>query len=241
MTTRNDYRQRRLPGTQLLRERPELDRPLARLAAVGASALSDAETLALIVVGNADPDAVARCQEALAIVGGWLGLQRASLAELRALPGLSALRAARLKAALDLGRRVSEEQLERAQIKSPADAATLLQPAIGDKDQEHLVVLVLDTKNRLIGGIHTVYIGSVNSTMIRVGEVLRPAIRLNATSILIAHNHPSQDPTPSPEDILITRQIVEAGKLMDIEALDHLVVCSSRYVSLRERGQGFKS
>jgi DNA repair protein RadC len=239
MTTRNDYRQRQLPGTATLRERPELDRPLARLATVGAGALSDAELLALLVVGNADPDAVARCQQVLAICGGWLGLQRASLAELKSLPGLSALRAARLKAALDLGRRMSEERLERAQIKSPSDAAILLQAAIGDKDQEHLVVLVLDTKNRLLGGIHTVYIGSVNSAMVRVAEIFRPAIRLNAASILIAHNHPSQDPTPSPEDVLITRQVVEAGKLMDIEALDHLVVCAGRFVSLRERGLGF--
>jgi DNA repair protein RadC len=241
MTTQSIYRQRPLPTLRPVRERANPDRPVARLQAAGVPALSNAEVLALITAGNADAADVALCQQALTTFDGWLGLQRASLAELACLPGMTDLRAARLKAALDLGRRVCEERYERAQIKSPADAATLLQAAIGDKDQEHLVVLVLDTKNRMLGGVHTVYIGSLNSALVRVGEVFRPAIRLNAASILVGHNHPSQDPTPSPEDILLTRQIVEAGKLMDIEAVDHLVVCATRYVSLRERGLGFPS
>jgi DNA repair protein RadC len=101
-------------------------------------------------------------------------------------------------------------------------------------------VACLDTKNRLLK-IAKVYRGSVNTAQIRVGEVFKDAVRLNATSVIIAHNHPSLDPTPSPEDILLTRQIVEAGKLLDIEALDHLVVAGGRYVSLRERGLGFSS
>lgn len=105
-------------------------------------------------------------------------------------------------------------------------------------DQEELWVACLDTKNRLVK-VAKVYRGSVNTAMIRVGEVFKEALRLNAASIVVVHNHPSTDPTPSPEDILVTRQIVEAGKLLDCEVLDHLVIASSRYVSLRERGLGF--
>lgn len=107
-------------------------------------------------------------------------------------------------------------------------------------DQEELWVACLDTKNRLIK-IAKVYRGSVDTAMIRVGEVYKEALRLNAASIVVAHNHPSTDPTPSPEDILVTRQIVEAGKLLDCECLDHLVLAGNRFVSLRERGLGFAS
>ena len=105
-------------------------------------------------------------------------------------------------------------------------------------DQEELWVAALDTKNRLIK-VSKVYRGSVNTAMIRVGEVFKEALRVNATSIIVAHNHPTSDPTPSPEDILVTRQIVEAGKLLDCECLDHLIIAGGRYVSLRERGLGF--
>lgn len=105
-------------------------------------------------------------------------------------------------------------------------------------DQEELWVACLDTKNRL-QKIAKVYRGSVNSAQIRVGEIFKEAIRLNAPAIVVAHNHPSLDPSPSPEDILITRQIVDAGKLLDIDTLDHLVIGGNRFVSLRERGLGF--
>jgi DNA repair protein RadC len=128
----------------------------------------------------------------------------------------------------------------RLQIKSPADVAQLFMVEMMALDQEELWVACLDTKNRLIK-IAKVYRGSVDTAMIRVGEVYKEALRLNAASIVVAHNHPSTDPTPSPEDILVTRQIVEAGKLLDCECLDHLVLAGNRFVSLRERGLGFAS
>jgi DNA repair protein RadC len=110
---------------------------------------------------------------------------------------------------------------------------------MGHLDQEHLVVITLDTKNRILSK-ETLYIGNVNTSVIRISEVLRPAIRQNAPAILISHNHPSGDPSPSPEDVHITRQIVEAGRLMGIEVLDHLIIGQQRYVSLKERGLGFE-
>jgi DNA repair protein RadC len=107
-------------------------------------------------------------------------------------------------------------------------------------EQEHLRVLYLDTRNRLIGS-ETVYIGSLNAAHIRVSEVFREATRCNCAAIIVAHNHPSGDPTPSPEDVEVTRQLVAAGDLLDIELLDHLIIGRQRFVSLRERGLGFAS
>jgi len=127
---------------------------------------------------------------------------------------------------------------ERPSINSPADGAELLKPFIGNLDHEQLWVIVLDRRNRVVQLVR-LYQGSVNSSQVRVGEVFRQAIIEQASAILIAHNHPSGDPTPSPDDVAVTRAIVQAGKLLDVEVLDHIVVCSDRHISLKERGLGF--
>jgi DNA repair protein RadC len=127
---------------------------------------------------------------------------------------------------------------ERPSINSPADAAELLKPFIGNLDHEELWVIVLDRRNRVIQLVR-LYQGSVNSSQVRVGEVFRQAIIEQASAIILAHDHPSGDPTPSPDDVAVTRAIVQAGKLLDIDVLDHLVICADRHVSLKERGLGF--
>jgi DNA repair protein RadC len=127
---------------------------------------------------------------------------------------------------------------ERPSINSPADAAEILKPFIGNLDHEELWVLVLDRRNRVIQLVR-LYQGSVNSSQVRVGEVFRQAIIEQASAVIISHNHPSGDPTPSPDDVAVTRAINQAGKLLDIDVLDHLVICSDRHVSLKERGLGF--
>jgi DNA repair protein RadC len=127
---------------------------------------------------------------------------------------------------------------ERPSIGSPADAAELLMPFIGNLDHEELWILVLNRRNKVIQLVK-LYQGSVNASQVRVGEVFRQAIIEQASAIIIAHDHPSGDPTPSPDDVAVTRAIVQAGKLLDIDVLDHLVVCTDRYVSLKERGLGF--
>lgn len=127
---------------------------------------------------------------------------------------------------------------EGYQIKSPADVAALFMVEMCNFDQEHLRTVLLDNKNR-VQDIVTVYVGSVNTAMVRIGELYKDAVRRNSTAIILAHNHPSGDPTPSPEDILVTRQVVEAGNLLDIQCLDHLVIGKGKYVSMRERGLGF--
>jgi DNA repair protein RadC len=125
----------------------------------------------------------------------------------------------------------------RTQITSPADLAGLLMVQMAGYDQEHLITVLLDSKNR-VQKIHTVYRGTLDSAAIRVAEVFKEAIRCNSAAIIVAHQHPSGDPTPSSEDILVNRQIVEAGKLLDIQLVDHLVIGSGQFVSMRQKGVG---
>ena len=213
------------------------ERPVERLISCGTAALSDAELLAVLFSGGRQPAALA--QRLIAAFGGWPGLQRASLEELQAVPSLGRARAAQVKAVLEIARRVLLAQPgERLQIKSPADAAQLLMVEMSALDQEELRVVLLDTKNR-VQKVHTVYRGSLNSSMVRVAEVYKEAIRHNSAAIIVAHQHPSGDPTPSPEDVMVTREIIAAGKLLDIDCLDHLVLGHGRFVSMRERGLAF--
>jgi DNA repair protein RadC len=219
-----------------IRELPLHERPASRIADRGPDVLSDAELLAL-VSGQQDLEVCAQC---LRDYHGWVGLLRADIRAVAASIG-TPRKAASIKAALEIGRRLASAGYEdRFQVRSPADVAKLFMSEMLSLDQEELWVAALDTKNRLLR-VSKVYRGSVNTALIRVGEVFKEALRLNAAAIVVVHNHPSTDPTPSPEDILVTRQIVEAGKLLDCEVLDHLVIAASRYVSLRERGLGFSS
>jgi DNA repair protein RadC len=159
--------------------------------------------------------------------------------ELAKVKGISQSTAIRIKAALNLGLRLSLPTEERPSINSPADAAALVQSEMGLLEKEHLRVLLLDRRNRVLDIIE-VYHGSVSSSQVRVGEVFQPAIARMASAIVVCHNHPSGDPTPSPDDVAVTRAIVQAGKLLDIELLDHIVIGGQgKWVSLKERGLGF--
>jgi DNA repair protein RadC len=185
------------------------------------------------------PDALTLSQEILTCFG-FSGLLNASVAELCAIDGIGPARAAQIKAALELGKRLlvtSPE--EKPQIKSPADAANLLMLEMCSLEQEQLRVVLLDTRNRVIA-IRTLYVGNLNTSVVRVGEIFRQAIKANAAAIIIVHNHPSGDATPSPEDVAVTAEIVQAGQMLNIEVLDHLIIGQQRFVSLKERGLGFK-
>lgn len=216
------------------------DRPRERLVKLGPQALSNAELMAILLrVGVRGENAVQVGQRLLQKFGGIRGLHRASLAEVQDQHGLGAAKAATIKAAIELGRRLTiESPEERPTIHSPADAAAMVQYEMAALEQEHLRVIVLDTRNHVIE-IVELYHGSLNASVVRVGEVFKPAIRHNAASILVVHNHPSGDPTPSPDDVIVTRSLVEAGKLLDIEVLDHLVIGQGKFVSMKESGLGF--
>lgn len=216
------------------------ERPRERLQYYGPTALSNAELLAILLrVGTPGENVVALSTRLLTQFGGLGGLARASFGELATIKGLGTAKTAQLKAAIELGRRLLVTSPDaRPQITSPLDAANLLMLEMGSLEQEHLRTLLLDTKNRVLAS-PTVYVGNVNASIIRVSEIFREAVRENATAIIVAHNHPSGDPTPSPEDVQVTRSIVEAGSLLGIDVLDHLVIGHQRFVSLKERGLGF--
>ncbi len=218
----------------------EDNRPRERLAALGPQALSPAELIAILLrVGVPGENAVQVGQRLLQDFGGISGLHRASLEELTNQHGIGAAKAAQIKAAIELGRRLAvESPQERQAINSPEDAANLVRYEMSALEDEHLRVILLDTRNHVLD-VPEVYHGSVNASQVRVGEVFKDAIRRNAAALIIVHNHPSGDPTPSPDDLVVTRACVEAGQLLDIEVLDHLVIGQGRYVSMKERGLGF--
>ncbi len=223
-----------------IKDLPPSERPRERLLARGAADLTTPELLAIILrTGLQSENAVAVAQRLLARFGGLVGLARALPAELCAERGLGAAKAAQLLAALELGRRLAAARPEdRAQVRSPADAAAVLME-MGLLEQETVRVVLLDARNHVLA-VREVYKGAADRATIRIGEVFREAIRSNAVAVVIAHNHPSGDPSPSADDVRITEQIVEAGKLLSIEVLDHLVIGRDRYVSLRERRLGFR-
>lgn len=218
----------------------ESDRPRERLASLGPQALSNAELIAILLrVGVPGENAVQVGQRLLQKFSGILGIHRAPFVDLINQHGIGEAKAAQLKAAIELGRRLTlESPDERPAINSPGDAAVLVMYEMGALEQEHLRVMLLDRRNRVLD-VAELYRGSVSSAQVRVGEVFREAIRKNASALIAIHNHPSGDPTPSPDDVALTRAIVQAGKMLDVDVLDHLVIGQGRWVSLKERGLGF--
>ncbi len=216
------------------------ERPRERLSSLGSQALSNAELIAILLrVGVTGENAVQVGQRLLQQFGGLGGLHRAPFEELVNQHGIGEAKAAQIKAAIELGRRLTlESPEERPTINSPADAAALVQYEMSALEQEHLRVLLLDTRNHVLDVVE-IYRGSVNMSQIRVGEIFKAAIRRNATAVIVVHNHPSGDPTPSPDDVAVTRAFVQAGKLIDVDVLDHLIIGLGKYVSMKERGLGF--
>jgi DNA repair protein RadC len=223
-----------------VREWHPSEQPREKLSQHGAEHLSNAELLAILLrVGVQGQDVVSLSQSLLTNFGGLEGLSRTPLSVLADVKGMGPAKAVTIRAALELGQRLLLAQsLDRPQIRSPQDVAIMLQLDMGMLEQEHLRVVLLNTKNRVVG-TPTVYKGSLNTSMIRVAEVFREAIKENCASIIVVHNHPSGDPTPSPEDVRVTRELIEAGKLLDIEVLDHLVIGRNRHVSLRQQKLAF--
>ena len=194
--------------------------------------------LLAVLVGGAQQIEIA--EALLDRFGSIRRLHQAHLTEIAGVKGIGQGTALRLKAALEIGKRAILETVdERPAIHQPADAAALLQYEMSLLDQEYLMVMLLDTRNRVIDIVEA-YHGSLNSSQVRVAELFKPAIQRNAAAILILHNHPSTDPTPSPDDVAVTRAIAQVGSLLDIPLIDHIVLGGNgRYVSLKERGVAF--
>ncbi len=228
------------PPTSALRRIPAAERPRERLAARGPGGLSAAELIAIVWgSGTRGRSAVDVAAEALARLDGLTGLARASDVELEAIPGVGRARAAQLAAAFELGRRLlADWPAGRWTVRAPGDLADRLILQMGRLEQEELRVVLLNAKNAVLR-IVTVYVGNVSASLVRVGELFRDAVRTNAAGLIIVHNHPSGDPTPSPDDLHLTSEALAAGRLLDIDVLDHLIIGHDAYVSLRDRGVRF--
>jgi DNA repair protein RadC len=228
-----------VPG-RAIRELPMTERPRERLELRGAAGLTSAELIALVwSSGTRGRSAVDLADDALARYEGLTGLARATEPELKGISGIGDAKAAQLIAAFELGRRMlADWPAARPIVRSPRDIADRLILQMGRLEREELRVVLLDTKNHVLR-VATVYQGNVNSSLVRVGELYRDAVRLNASGVILVHNHPSGDPTPSPDDLHLTAAALAAGRLLDIQLLDHLVIGHDAFVSLRDRGVAF--
>jgi DNA repair protein RadC len=219
---------------------PQAERPRERLMTLGAAPLSSAELLAIILrTGTAQENVLRLCERILANFDGLQGLAQASPADLQQIHGLGEVKVTQIIAVLELGRRLmAYTPNERPTINSAADAARLLTD-MGHLQQEHVRVMLLDMNRRVLA-TPTVYIGTLNASVLRVSEIFREAVTRNSPAIIVAHNHPSGNPSPSPEDIEITRTLVAAGKLLDISLIDHLIIGQQEWRSLKQMGFGFE-
>jgi len=219
----------------ILKTMPLREQPAYRITQ-NANACNITELMAAVIGGQKQ---IELSQALLARFDGDIRrLFQAHPSELARVKGINQATAIRIKAALNLGLRLSLPGDERATINSPADAAALVQAEMSLLEKEHLRTILLDRRNHVLE-IVEVYQGSVSSSQVRVGEIFHTAISRNASALIAIHNHPSTDPTPSPDDVAVTRAIVQAGKLLDIDLVDHIVIGGQRWVSLKERGLGF--
>ncbi len=226
--------------TQTIKALPASDRPRERLLERGVGALSDTEILAVLLgTGNhrTAETAIDLAHRLLRHLQDQrlYGLVDITAEELRGLSGIGAVKACRLLAAVELGRRVRRERLARPLIGRPEDAAAVLIEDMQHLDREHFKAILLDTKHRVIT-IESVSMGSLNAAVAHPREVFKAGIKRSAAALILAHNHPSGDPTPSQDDLEVTRRILRAGRLLGIEVLDHLVIGENCYSSIRQRG-----
>ncbi len=220
-----------------IKDLPEMERPRERLARHGASALSNAELLAILLrTGTREESAIILAQRLLMQEQGLRYLTDSDIAQLSSIKGIGQAKAVQIKAAIELGKRLAafEPGADRP-IKCPQDVSDLLMEEMRYQKKEYMKLLLLNIKCNLIS-IEDISVGSLNASIVHPREVFNPAIRKSSASVIMVHNHPSGDPTPSSEDVAITARINEAGKLIGIELVDHIILGDGKYISLKEKG-----
>lgn len=220
-----------------IKDLPEMEKPYEKFENYGAERLSDAELLAIIIKsGTKDKTSVELAQEILLLDSEKRGLnflREISIDDLRKIKGLGRVKAIQLKATIELAKRISKPyKILRKTVTSPDDVAEVLMSDMKDSSQEMMKVIVLNVKNEIVR-VSTISLGTANSTLIEARDVFKEAIRYNSTRIIVAHNHPSGDPTPSKSDIVFSARLRDAGKLIGIEVLDHVIIGNDKFCSLK--------
>jgi DNA repair protein RadC len=220
-----------------IRDLPVQERPRERLMHAGAEALSTTELLAILLrTGTRTESALGLAERLVATLGSLKEVAEATVEQLSEVKGIGPVKAVEIKAAVELGRRVAAFSPEtRPTVRSPADVAQLVMPDLRHATREHFKALLLDSKNQILRVV-TVSVGSLNESIVHPRELFREAIRYSAAAVIAVHNHPSGDPTPSDEDIQVSVRLRDAGRLIGIDFLDHLIIGDGRWVSLKERG-----
>lgn len=216
---------------------PKSERPRERLQKHGAEALSSQELLALVIGrGVSKKSVMTIAQELLVRFGNIKAISEATLEELSQIKGIGFAKAAQIKACFELGKRQElEPEMKNFDIQNPQDIVKAIQSSIKDKTKEHFKLILLNTRNKIIG-ISTVSIGTLNSNLVHPREVFKEAISHSAASVVFAHNHPSGDPEPSEDDLTITKRLTEAGKILGIEVIDHIIISKNGFFSFKEKG-----
>lgn len=224
-------------STVMIKDVPKEDRPRERLLKYGASHLSNQELLAILLASGTKNESVMELSNRVLVhFEGINLLSNAAIEELTAIRGIGPAKGITILAATELGKRMNSYKPDkRYTIRSPEDGADYIMEEMRSLVQEHFVVIFLNTKNQIIHS-QTIFIGSLNASIVHPREVFREAVKRSAASIICAHNHPSGDPTPSQEDIHVTRRLVESGKMIGIELLDHLIIGDRKFISLKEKG-----
>jgi DNA repair protein RadC len=216
---------------------PLSERPRERLLKLGSEALSAQEILALILGRGIKGESVmVTSQKLLSRFGNLKGIANASVEELTQITGIGQAKAAQIRAAVELGKRLESDAGEgpKPMVKSPADVAAMVRRQLKGKKKEHFLVLCLDTRNRLIN-CKPVSVGSLDTSIVHPREVFKEAVSSSAASVIFVHNHPSGDPEPSKEDVELTKRLAKAGEIVGIEVLDHIIVCDKSYLSLKAK------
>lgn len=220
-----------------IKDLPQQERPRERMKELGAEKLSNAELLAIILrTGHHEETALHLAERILSQAGGLRYLPDFTLEELQQIKGIGLAKAVQIKAAVELGRRLASAlRPETLSLNSPWQVAEFLMEEMRYYPKEYFKVILLNTKNQIIS-IEDISVGSLNSSIVHPREIFNLPVKKSAASVILIHNHPSGDPTPSREDMEVTRRLVEAGKILGISVLDHIIVGEKRYISFKEKG-----
>lgn len=221
----------------MIKDVPKEDRPRERLLSHGAEPLSNQELLSILLgSGTKDESVMSIANRVLMHFEGLKLLRGATIEELTSIKGIGTAKGLLILSAIELGRRMHVyKSNDKYVIRSPEDGADYIMEEMRNLNQEHFIALFLNTKNQIIHR-QTIFIGSLNAAIVHPREIYREAVKRSAASIIVAHNHPSGDPEPSQEDIHVTRRLVESGKMIGIDLLDHLIIGDRKFVSLKEKG-----